>query len=424
MTAEIAIFNRQAIALAADSAVTIGKERVWKLANKLFSLGPENDIAIMIYNNGEFAGFPWELIFKTFRAERKGKIYSTIKECGDDFMLYLEDPRFSPDNLNKIIHLSSLVEPIESVHSTLKRKGDLKKSGDFQVAAVAECERIINLVSGLQKLPNAPALKIFQKEYRVRIREFATEIFGRPVRKGLGDKLVEMIYDITRHEAPSSYFSGVVIAGYGKDQFFPAVVEYTVDGKDNLFTRSWLKREINTNSSAERKTGIVPFGQTDIFHLFMEGISPSYLMFLNKLMADVLDSKSGNLIQDFVPPADKKVEVAKQKIENEKIVSAFFEEFAKYRQRKIVQPILDVVRALPKEEMADMAHALVELTSLRRKVDSNLESVGGPVDIAIISKGDGLIWIKRKHYFDLDKNRDYLYRKFGLRGGSHEEHQS
>jgi len=28
------------------------------------------------------------------------------------------------------------------------------------------------------------------------------------------------------------------------------------------------------------------------------------------------------------------------------------------------------------------------------------ETVGGPVDVAVISKGDGLIWMKRKHYFE------------------------
>jgi hypothetical protein len=49
--------------------------------------------------------------------------------------------------------------------------------------------------------------------------------------------------------------------------------------------------------------------------------------------------------------------------------------------------------------MAAMAEALVELTALRRKVDSHLESVGGPTDVAVISKGDGFIWVKLKALF-------------------------
>ncbi len=420
MTAEIAIVNRQAIALAADSAVTIGRERVWKLANKLFSLGPENDIAIMIYNNGEFAGFPWELIVKTFRAERRGILYKTVKECGDDFMLYLEDARFVPDDLNKTIHLFLLTEPMERMQNRLRRT-DLRKSGDFRAAVMAECDQAIHDVSQLTELPNAPSLKVFRGKYHATIKAFALEIFGRAIGKSLCDRLVGMIHDIVRHETPSTYFSGVVVAGYGKEQFFPQIMEYSVDGKDDLSIRKWVTRNIDTNATNQRKTYIVPFGQTDIFHLFMEGISPSHLELLENLLSSILASKSESLIQEYVSSADRVVETAKQRVENGKIIERFLTEFGAYRIEDTVQPIVDVVRALPKEEMAYMAQALVELTSLRRKVDSNLESVGGPVDIAIISKGDGLIWIKRKHYFDLDKNRDYLYRKFATWRAGHEE---
>jgi hypothetical protein len=36
------------------------------------------------------------------------------------------------------------------------------------------------------------------------------------------------------------------------------------------------------------------------------------------------------------------------------------------------------------------------------------ETVGGPIDVAVISKGDGLIWIKRKHYFSPELNRQFF----------------
>jgi len=36
------------------------------------------------------------------------------------------------------------------------------------------------------------------------------------------------------------------------------------------------------------------------------------------------------------------------------------------------------------------------------------ESVGGPVDVAVISKGDGFVWIKRKYYFDSDINKHFF----------------
>lgn len=37
-----------------------------------------------------------------------------------------------------------------------------------------------------------------------------------------------------------------------------------------------------------------------------------------------------------------------------------------------------------------------------------MATVGGPIDVAIISKGDGFIWIKRKHYFKKELNPQFF----------------
>ena len=71
---------------------------------------------------------------------------------------------------------------------------------------------------------------------------------------------------------------------------------------------------------------------------------------------------------------------------------------------------MSVVKWLPKEELAEMAEALVNLTSFKRRVTPEAETVGGPIDVAVISKGDGLVWIKRKHYFERELNHRYFYR--------------
>jgi hypothetical protein len=54
-----------------------------------------------------------------------------------------------------------------------------------------------------------------------------------------------------------------------------------------------------------------------------------------------------------------------------------------------------------------MAESLVAITALKRRVTLGAETVGGPIDVAVISKGDGFIWIKRKHYFDMSYNESF-----------------
>ena len=60
---------------------------------------------------------------------------------------------------------------------------------------------------------------------------------------------------------------------------------------------------------------------------------------------------------------------------------------------------------------------MINITSLRRKVaiDRNIGTVGGPIDVAIVSKGDCFIWLKRKHYFDRKYNPQYFYSHFDMR---------
>ncbi len=80
-----------------------------------------------------------------------------------------------------------------------------------------------------------------------------------------------------------------------------------------------------------------------------------------------------------------------------------------YCHRKHIDPIINTVAHLPKDELAAMAESLVHLTALKRKITlKDTESVGGPIDVAVISKGDGFIWIKRKHYFTPDLNAQFL----------------
>jgi hypothetical protein len=75
----------------------------------------------------------------------------------------------------------------------------------------------------------------------------------------------------------------------------------------------------------------------------------------------------------------------------------------------------DMVEFMPKQDLADFAEALVNLSSLQRRVHSGFETVGGPIDVAVISKSEGFVWVKRKHYFGKDLNPRFFSRIGGPR---------
>ena len=99
MTAEIAIMNKNGIALAADSVVTIGDGiKKYNNANKLFLLSNFKPVGIMIYSDAEFMKVPWEIIIKEYRTKLGNRLFYTIKEFGLDFLGFLNNKDL---NLNK-----------------------------------------------------------------------------------------------------------------------------------------------------------------------------------------------------------------------------------------------------------------------------------------------------------------------------------
>jgi len=87
MTAIVAIMNKHAVAVAADSAVTFGNtHKVVNTGNKIFTLSKYEPVAIMTYNNASFMGIPWDIIIKSYRAKLKEEKLGTIEAYKNDFI--------------------------------------------------------------------------------------------------------------------------------------------------------------------------------------------------------------------------------------------------------------------------------------------------------------------------------------------------
>lgn len=102
MTAEIAILNKSAIALAADSAVTISvgssQEKIFDSADKLFELSCHDPIAIMVNSNMHFMEIPLPVLIKEYRT--KCPKFASVAEAAEDFLKHLQETgRNAPDSV-------------------------------------------------------------------------------------------------------------------------------------------------------------------------------------------------------------------------------------------------------------------------------------------------------------------------------------
>lgn len=142
----------------------------------------------------------------------------------------------------------------------------------------------------------------------------------------------------------------------------------------------------------------------------MEGIDPSYRQVEEAYLSQTLDRYGEAVVDSLKACNDEEKRILKERLKgvNEEIIKDHGKLLEDYRKRTYTDPVTKVVSGLPKDELAAMAESLVSLTSFKRKVTMESETVGGPIDVAVISKGDGFVWIKRKHYFKAELNPQFF----------------
>jgi len=206
--------------------------------------------------------------------------------------------------------------------------------------------------------------------------------------------------------------SGVVIAGFGEKEIFPSLESFLVEVKVNEKLK--YKKAVSSKIDFERNASIVPFAQREMVDIFMEGADPSYLNSEKSYLSQLFKDYTEILIENIKGYSDTQKGSLKTRMTtiSNRILQDHDEQLANHRRQNYVMPVVSVVSILPKDELAAMAEALVNLTSFKRKVSMQSETVGGPIDVAVISKGDGFVWIKRKHYFKPELNSQFFANYF------------
>ncbi|MFA5837461.1 MAG: hypothetical protein WC837_10960 [Bellilinea sp.] len=428
MTAEIVVMNSVAIALAADSAVTVqnpyigeGNQKIYNTSNKLFMLSKFDPVGIMIYGNADLLRVPWEVIIKMYRNNLAAKSFPTVKEYALDFISYLE--AFFPeveqvghffDNIAGFYYNILLQEINTKVDETIKENSKIEHQNVRKIVETT-------IKSHLEKLyerPKLPSLpddfdqSVIQK-YQPQIEQAINDVFEKlPISKVGIERLINIAGCIFSRDVFPPNISGVVMAGFGKNETFPALFAIAVDGVIN----GKLKYRVDHDTSIDpdRNAIIIPFAQREMVNTFIEGIDPSFNQLLDGYLAKVFESYPRALINNLSQSTEKEKQALLRTLSHEStgILKKLREDLKEYKEQVHINPILSAVGILPKDELAAMAESLVNLTSFKRRVSMEAETVGGPIDVAVISKGDGFVWIKRKHYFAPELNHHFFVNYF------------
>lgn len=411
MTAIVAVLNKHAVAVAADSAVTMGNtHKVVNSANKIFTLSKYNPVAVMTYNNADFMGTPWDIIIKEYRKQLKSVCFSKLSEYVDDFVMYLHKRHFFCDMKTQLDNLESLfVDFLKMLYNEIVQERNINKEDITEQFVDEKLQSYMTILKARKKCTD---FNIYEENKFLNF--FESTIAKHTKNKGLQryDALAEVFFYYVGLAMRTANYSGLVFVGYGEDEIYPSLkqlnISFGFDGYLKCFEEEVCSIEEHGTSAA-----IIPFAQVDVTQTIIRGILPSFQDIISTAteksitsvigeVTKILDASSGN---DSLSSAIKTLNI-------NSIIEATTLQMLKEMKACYTDPLLNTVVLLDKEDMANMAESFISLTSLIRRMQPGEETVGGPVDVAIISKGDGFVWIKRKHYFNPELNTAFFANYF------------
>ncbi len=419
MTAEIAILNMSAVALAADSAVTVETPTGQKTynTNKLFTLSKRHPVGIMVYDSATISGIPWETAIKVYRDKLGDKSFDFLSGYADDFAAFLANEKtLFPEEIQKEAFLdrvrlyfhSMVMEMNEAVADLIANKGQVLPQEVESI--VNECaQKHWKEWSEKPFLPHIQPTLIdkIEGKHGVEIEKVIQSEFEKlPLSKESISNIKKLAANIFCRDRFLSK-SGVVIAGFGKKETLPQIISLIVG--DVFLDTLKYKKERDGRIDHQTSARIAPFAQREMVDTFMSGIGLDFRLAVNDFLNSALQEHSTNILKNLdISSKEKEGLIEKIKEIGDGVVADLNQKLIDFSVKYYSSPILDIVGSLPKEELAIMAETLIHLTLIKRRMSIEAETVGGPIDVAVISKGDGFIWIKRKHYFNPELNRHFF----------------
>lgn len=421
MTAEVAVMNKLAIALAADSAVTITTEqgqKVYNSANKLFTLSKFAPVGLLLYNATEINGIPLEVVIKEFREQLGNKRFKELSSYVDAFWRFLEKgPPITASSRQQNFERLFLMALREIYFRALRiRINEEVPESDFNTYLLRAVEELSDVAAKVGKMGSLSHVKwevlYSQWDFIKEVHKHVREKFGEE--HELAEIKEELSASVERLSALlifSNYrldgYTGVVIAGFGDSEYFPSLFQFVSDG----FIPCGLRRAGPETDVIGRKNDISlnAFAQREMTQVFMEGIDQENWNFIRTSLSGIFNGLPEVIAKHLgVDKEDQKIKDLSKALKD--TLRQFYGDLKDHTKEKFTDPVLEAIRHLEKNDLASMAESLVAITALKRRVTLGAETVGGPIDVAVISKGDGFIWIKRKHYFDIELNRSFMQR--------------
>ncbi len=418
MTAEVAVLNKYGIALAADTLITVtGKS--WDesdqeirehVANsthgrKLYKLSNEHTVAAMTNGTRELLGVPWALIIGRYRQNLGNKSFKTIREYATDFiqfvsqsaLLFPAERQMAFFNEATKTAFARIVLTVESQLKGTSEPSDEARRDRTEKVIDEEHARLMAMPLLEHKLQE-------QLEFDAIINQKRNDAFNEvPLSENALLQLTQIAWaQVNRGAVVGSTgnpfgSTGVVIAGFGDDELFPHVFTfYTHSVCQNQLLWCEAKQlsypdfDERTVAVGKAYARIIPFGQRETVDTVIHGMSSAILQATLNDLCEKVPAIVADVATELNNPDLLSLTGCFKKKFQEYVAS-----FAADCELQNRRTSADAIKFLTLEELAELASVFVETTSLKHRIQPAPPTVGGHVDVAMISKDNGFVWVSR-----------------------------
>jgi hypothetical protein len=414
MTSEIAVMNQRAVALAADSAVTLidgGTVVVRNDQRKLFNLIDRRPVGVMFFGVADILGHPWEHLIEHYQKKSRPADFAHIRDYAVSFTGMLDNlDEFFPKARQKDDYkrlLASVFRYILHLGQYLRESGggDRANMSDVQILEEA-ITRVWNDYqfrddgsprADLPCFPQGFAATV-RREYGSTIDELIAYGF-QPF--GLTPATIQKLREIAVFAVVKDLFledvTGLVFAGFGKDERYPVVTTHFL----SAIVGGIVKRaEASMDAiDGDVRSKIRVFADSEVTNAFIRGIDFNLERRVYGVIQHLMQSLVDQVVGAFGNIDAAQREDVRRRFQTD-LVPQYFNAFrgmiGDYQQQAFINPVLRVLEIAGRDELAETARELVSLNVFKKRIMAQKQTVGGAIDVAVISREGGFQWWNRQ----------------------------
>lgn len=396
MTSQIVLMNGFGVALASDSAMTVGgRTRTYETAEKIIPLPEPHRMAVMISGNSRIGNLPYSLLLGEWTRQLGPKALRSSKSYYEHFIDWLESSSQllaeDTEQTQVLRFVESRLGQISEVYSSIKDDNpefEISELLDDWTAEVREYNRL----EGLSEPDALNLLTKFGQQIDERVSYYLRDVENIDNYRSLISTYFAAFYSSTWMKN-----STLVFVGFGENDILPSYLQIDISGLAQGRVTHKLSDSWSLTANTNPLWGICLPAQRDAIDQYLTGND-------RKLVDEIVN----NALEGLSELGEKLVEhlnLATDEAENLKTLmnehhagldNRLSEYVNKYAEDNYLVSLRQTMSSLSPADLVDVARSLIELQALRQTTTGQLNTVGGPIDVALISPLTGFEWIRHK----------------------------